>query len=572
MVAAFLFLLALQVHRVDDFDTWWHLATGRLIVETHAVPHEDPFSFTAAGAPWINRQWLFDLGAYAAWRLGGATALILGAGAFFLAGLGALYALARRRLPACAAAALVVLVSQAAVERFTVRPEAITWCFLPVFLLVLDRATPGWPALAGLLAMQVLWANCHALSVLGPIVLAAELVGAAAGLWLPLPRGWRSASRRDVASVGRLAVVTCAALAAEAMTPFGISGALFSLRLLNVLRGAEPTSMSVIEHKPPVLAQLSPPVAVAFVVLLGLGALACVLSWRRWRLAHLLTAGAFTALALMARRNVALVGLAVVPLFATALAPAAATAGEALARRPRVAALLAAMFALGLGLATADVVNGTYYLRAKLTRTFGLGVSGLVFSAGAVDFLDAHAPGVRLINDDALGGYLLWRDYPRRRVFIDGRFQVYPPQVYRDLEALWDPRNFPSLVSRYGIQGVILYPGAPGRLETAFAIAAMPGWRIAYLDVAAVVLLADGAPRGMPAGVTDPVLEGSPSLVDRFRPGVEEALAHYQRGRTVLLLLGAEGLPLARADFEAALRAWPGFDLARVALGVVNGS
>src|SRR5439155_12648403 len=203
------------------------------------------------------------------------------------------------------------------------------------------------------------------------------------------------------------------------------------------------------------------------------------------------------------------------------------------------------------------VVTGRYYLRAKLTRTFGLGVSGLLFSARAVDFLGARAPGVRLLNADALGGYLLWRDYPRRRVFIDGRFQVYPPQVYRDFEALWDPRTFPLLVARYAINGVILYPGAPGRLRTAAAIAAMPGWRIAYLDVGAVVLLADGAPRGTPAGVTDPVLEPRASPLDRLRPGVEEAVAHYQRGRAVLFVLGDAGLALARADFEAALRAGP---------------
>src|SRR5439155_21527964 len=141
-----------------------------------------------------------------------------------------------------------------------------------------------------------------------------------------------------------------------------------------------------------------------FVALIGFAVLACALSWRRWRLAHLLTAGVFIGLALMARRNVALVGPGVVPLVASAWAPAAAAARRALARRPRSAAVLAGALALGLSLGIWDVVTGRYYLRAKLTRTFGLGVSGLLFSARAVDFLDARAPGVRLLNDDAVGG------------------------------------------------------------------------------------------------------------------------------------------------------------------------
>src|SRR4030095_6275178 len=84
VATAFLFAAALQVHRLDDGDTWWHLATGRLIAARGAVPATDPFSFTAAGTPWINRQWLFDLGLYGLWRAGGPQAAILGAGALFV--------------------------------------------------------------------------------------------------------------------------------------------------------------------------------------------------------------------------------------------------------------------------------------------------------------------------------------------------------------------------------------------------------------------------------------------------------------------------------------------------------
>jgi hypothetical protein len=571
VAAAFVFLAALQVHRLDDCDTWWHLATGRLIVQMGSVPQEDPFSFTAPGAPWINPQWLFDLAAYAAWKAGGSPALILASGAFFVASFGALYALARRRLPAVAAVALVVLASQAALERFAVRPEAITFCLVAVYLLVLDRTPPSPAALVGLLALQVLWANCHALSVMGLVLLGTELASATAGLWLPLPSGWRSASRYNSANVTWLAVATVAALAAEAATPFGLSGALFPLRLLGVVRGVDSVSASVIEVKPPVLGQLAPPTAVALVVLVGLAGLALAVSWRRVRLAHLLTAAAFIILALMARRNVGLVGLGVTPLVAAGLAPLAGRAGHILGDRPRLARTLASALVLGLGLATADVVASRYYVRAGLIRTFGFGVSELHFSPRAVDFVDTLGSGVHLLNDDALGGYLLWRDYPRRRVFIDSRFLVYPARVYEEFLALWDARYFPLLAARYGINGVILGLGAPRRVETAAAIATLPGWRIAYLDAGAIVLLADGGPRTMPAGVTDSVFDPRASSRGRWLSGVEEALAHYQRGRAVFYLLGEEGRSLARADFESALHAWPDYDGARVALKVVDG-
>lgn len=57
----FLYSLLLAIlfgtHRVGDFDTWWHLASGRFILATQSIPHADPFSYTAIGAPWVNHEW-----------------------------------------------------------------------------------------------------------------------------------------------------------------------------------------------------------------------------------------------------------------------------------------------------------------------------------------------------------------------------------------------------------------------------------------------------------------------------------------------------------------------------------
>ncbi|HLY37032.1 MAG TPA: hypothetical protein VKU61_03280 [Candidatus Binatia bacterium] len=553
-VAATLFVAALQVHRIDDGDTWWHLASGRLIATTHAVAHTDPFSFTAHGAPWVNRQWLFDLTAYAAWRAGGAAGVALAAGAMFLAGFGGLLALACRRLPTWAAAALVYVAAQAAVERFTIRPEAVTFAFLALYLLVLDRRRIGAGTVALLLAAQVAWANAHALSILGVVVIASELAGSAAALWLPFPEGWRRASARDGRSLAALAVATIGGLVAEAATPFGVTGAIFPLRLFGVLRGAEVTSRTIIEHRPPVLAELSPPAAAGFVALLVLAVVATAVSWRRWRLSHLLVAGGFVTLALLARRNVALVAPGCVPLVAAGLGAALATLD---ARRPRLVAALSITIALGLALETARVVSGRYYESARLTRVFGLGVSSLLFPAGALAYLDAALPDARIFNDDGLGGYIIWQS--RRPVFVDDRLQVYPASVYGDYQTvLDDPRRFPLVAARYGITAAILYHPAPGRLELAGAIAHVPGWRVRYLDAGAVIL-APGGDDSLPAGLHDSIPDRDP----------EAALLHYQRGRAALYLLGSKSFDAARADFSAALAISPSLDEARVGLRAI---
>jgi hypothetical protein len=40
---------------LSDPDTYWHLATGRWIVEHAAVPKTDPFSHSMPGAPWTPK-------------------------------------------------------------------------------------------------------------------------------------------------------------------------------------------------------------------------------------------------------------------------------------------------------------------------------------------------------------------------------------------------------------------------------------------------------------------------------------------------------------------------------------
>jgi len=70
-------LLAMTARNAIDPDLWWHLRAGQWIVETRAVPHFDPFSFTRAGHAWVAHEWLSEVAFYELWKLGGAAALIV---------------------------------------------------------------------------------------------------------------------------------------------------------------------------------------------------------------------------------------------------------------------------------------------------------------------------------------------------------------------------------------------------------------------------------------------------------------------------------------------------------------
>ncbi len=64
-------------YRVYCDDHWWHMLTGRFILENGAIPTIDPFSFTHAGSPWVNWEWLAGLVMYAVYSLLGPSGLQL---------------------------------------------------------------------------------------------------------------------------------------------------------------------------------------------------------------------------------------------------------------------------------------------------------------------------------------------------------------------------------------------------------------------------------------------------------------------------------------------------------------
>ena len=77
VVVLFLVIFSFDVARTTDIDFWWHLKTGELIAQTHAVPRTDPFSYTADGRPWVVHEWLWELAAFIVYGYGGYVALVL---------------------------------------------------------------------------------------------------------------------------------------------------------------------------------------------------------------------------------------------------------------------------------------------------------------------------------------------------------------------------------------------------------------------------------------------------------------------------------------------------------------
>ena len=152
----------------DDQDTNWHLATGQLILRTHSIPTTDPFSWPAAGRPWVTHEWLSEVVIALAYQAGSWAGMALLAAAA-LTIIVTIFAIRAGQWLAPQRAALAVIIVAAAIAPTTlVRPHLLAFVLLTAWtaLLIDARRRDGVPPWWSLLIL-ILWVNMHASWILG---------------------------------------------------------------------------------------------------------------------------------------------------------------------------------------------------------------------------------------------------------------------------------------------------------------------------------------------------------------------------------------------------------------------
>jgi hypothetical protein len=424
--------------RLKAYDLFWHLAGGRWILEHGELPRLDPFRFTSVQVPWVDHEWLFQVAVAALERAGGLPLLVIACAAWIVL-LAALLWISIRRsgAPAVASAWIVLVAILGARGRFFLRPELISLVGLAAVLALLQRfrRTGDWRAAVAIPLLVMVWVNFHPGALLAAPVTAAYLVGSR------LPGG-RAVPWRWV--IGLPVLCALAVLA----NPYGTGVFTVPAGIAEALRGLPGVN-------PEWLPVWKAPQA-AF--LFGVAAVVALAILRR-RAADPATGLATLALTVLAATGVRHQGLFFIG--------AAFFAGEVLRRDLKdindpkdvrdgkgrglvlLACLLAAFWCVW------PPSRGPLRPRQGTFRP-GLGLEPNRFPERAVDDL-ARRPGIgNLYNDVAWGGYLLWRLYPPRQVFIDARNEVNPGLLHELAAARGSEEGWNALLERYGIDAALV--------------------------------------------------------------------------------------------------------------------
>jgi hypothetical protein len=493
------------LRRLDDFDTFWHLAAGRWIVSHHTVPWTDTLSYTVPHRPWIDVQWLYDAALYGLYQLGGANALVLAAALAFTAAIWLLVRNVRRFVSAVPTAVLVLVAIVVSEERFLIRPEMISFVLLEIVLgLLLGARSNAGRRLWLLVPLMLIWVNCHSLFIIGLFVIACAAVAPQVARLPLLPVGWRVRSQFDPVTRRRLLVAATAAAAVTLVNPYGLTGVLFPFKLLSRINGSNPLFQMIGEFRPPFSPYfLTTAVAtyrVFFVTSVILVSVAALLSLGRPRerpaepgldLAGL---GIFAGLAyvsVMARRNIGLFALGASPFVAAAAAALAARSPAALRRWTGLAArLLAPVVLVICGVGVLAVASNGYYLWNGETCEFGLGVLEVNFPIRAAAFCRAMSLPPKLYNDLTAGGYLSWDAAVDGGVFVDGRLEVYGADFLASYNwGLANAEAWEREADRFGVNTVVLFHRWSNRHALIAWLANDPRWTLVYFDEVATVFV-----------------------------------------------------------------------------------
>jgi hypothetical protein len=444
-----------------DSDTGWHIRTGETILATHALPRVDPYSFTRAGAAWLDWEWGADVLFGLAHRFDG------------LRGVATLAALT---VSACSylwfklhwiaggdffiACAMAPPMLTTASLHWLGRPHIFSWLLLLGALMWAERARRNarpfqWRDAAVVAMGTALWANLHASFFLVPVIALIFMTAR--------PRFFAWAL---VASVlGSFA------------NPYGwqLHAHVFSYLTNNELLDRVAEFQSFNFHTPG---------SAQIMVVLGLAAAGGTLALTQGKTAHFLLAAVFCAVALRSARGLPLVALAVLPFANASLLTALRGVRRLRATLDYSGRLRVIDRKLhGFAFAAVAILACLVAFRAPaLASKIGFPPEDFpVAAAAAIDKLPLDA---RILAPDKFGGYIIYRWSGARKIFFDGRSDFYGAGFMKQYIELMEARpGWREILAPYHCTHALLT-----RRSSLGAALEDSGWRVLYQDDVARLL------------------------------------------------------------------------------------
>ena len=448
-----------------DPDTWWHLKYGEEILQTGHWPTVDTWSFTVHGMPRIAYEWGGEVLTALAYRLGGLRGMdvLLLLLTSIIVVLTYYFAWLRCRNSYAAFFATFILIP-ISVLCFTLRPQLIGYIFVLITLILLERFRQGdQKTLWALPVIFLLWVNTHGSFTLGFMVLGLYWLSGlvsfdSGGLYAVR---WRPEQRLHIETVGLLSV------AVLPLTPYGTRLAAVPFEVASSL----PLNFADINEWQPLNFEFWQ-AKLLLVILFGF-IVAQIAFRQRFRLEEFGLFAIVVYLTMVHGRFAILYAIVLAPPIASVFVRWAPVYNPKIDKHAVNAALIvAALLAM------------IWFLPSEANLENNLSSDTPVEAAR---YLHRHPVPGRMFNDYGYGGYLVWALPPQRKVFIDGRGDVYEwAGVFSDYADVIDLKpDALAVLQSYRVDFCLIRP--QGALAT--LLRGTSDWKEIYTDTVSAIFV-----------------------------------------------------------------------------------
>lgn len=462
-----------------DGDVGWHIRTGESILDHHAVPRHDLYSFSKPGASWYAWEWLTDVIDGSLHRVAGLKGIVLMAGVVIAAFATTLIRrMVWRGVNLLVAIVVALLAVGAASIHFLARPHIFTLLLLSisVWMLESDRKAPGWK-IWWLVPITIVWTNLHGGFLALLAVLGLTAAGTAMEAWMGRAP-WRDA-RRYAALAG-----ACAA--ASLVNPYGYG---LHVHVGRYLR-SDWIRSAIQEFQSPSFRNEN---MLQFEVLLLVGLMAAGALFRRGRIVEGLWIVFFAHLSLASVRHV--------PVFIAVTAPLIAvdiggwwTSWSRGAPRGSLRGIVNQMAAeSGAGFRRSSAWPAMVVAALALTGPpipWPKDFPAEIFPVAMVHAHAAEMAGSRILTTDQWADFLIYTN-PQQKVFMDGRSDFYGPEIGNQYIHLMNGQpDWAQVMTQYDFNVALL----PVESSLSQLLKMRPDWRMVENDGKRIFLVRTPGP------------------------------------------------------------------------------
>lgn len=440
-VAAISFVALTSVQAVNNADIWFHLKIGEHVFQNRTFPKVDLMSHTAAGREWIVYSWGYDVFTYLLERNFGLQSLVvLRLGIALLLFL-TLWKTARLLGSSVLTAAMTTVLAFYIISIAWIdRPHLLGNLFVTLLMLILTLYQKGKRAYVYFVPMLLLlWSNIHA-SLPIAVVVITTLVATKF-----LENLQKNRPQRHTFGYRQLIITTAVAFLASLISPYHLNIYKYFFKINSI------ATENIFEWLP--LSQyFADPYIKVFLVLLAVSAISlavnALLNPERVDYFEIGLFLVFTYLAFSALRHIMIFSVIFAPFLARNLTQIGRTLTQKF-KPPRnltsIASVLTIMGIVGLTIQPAQALaRGSW------------GLPNTLLPVTAVDFVDEVKPQGRMYNHFNWGGYLLWRLYPEYQTFIDGRLDMFVPDIYKEwLAVAMGQPDWQQILDKYTVDWII---------------------------------------------------------------------------------------------------------------------